>query len=391
MGKTYAADHLSAIETVNRLIDVAIALRASDIHLEPTQGELVVRFRMNGTLQQQSSLPAILKQQIISRLKILAHIDIAEHRIPQDGSMLFESPEGGAVDLRVSTFPSLYGQKIVIRILNRSYDFLRFEQLGLDPKRYNAIRRVIERPQGLFLVTGPTGSGKTTTLYALLDYLNTSERNIITLEDPVEYHIDGITQGHVQDRIGFGFAQGIRSLLRQDPDVIMVGEIRDSETAQTAVRAALTGHLVLSTLHTNDAPSTVMRLMDLGIAPYLLHASLSGVLAQRLIRTLCSCKKPVVLDQAQRRLLSEHTRVPEKIFGPIGCAVCNNTGYNTRVGIFEFMLMTDQLKEKMAQRVTLDELTKQAQLDGMKVLQEDAIKKLHDGLICLDDFLRICC
>ncbi len=386
--KRYDAAHLSAIEVVNRLVATAIQMRASDIHLEPTADDLTVRFRVDGLLSAQAPISGTLKQQIISRLKVLAHIDIAEHRIPQDGGMTFEYADG-VVDLRISTFPSLYGQKMVVRILNRSYNFLRFDQLGFDTICYNAIKRIIERPQGLFLVTGATGSGKTTTLYALLDYLNTTERNIITLEDPVEYRIAGITQGHIQERIGFSFAQGIRSLLRQDPDIIMVGEIRDKETAQTAVRASMTGHLVLSTLHTNDAPSSAIRLMDMGIEPYLLNAALSGVLAQRLVRTLCSCKKAETVGMRQRRLLKEHTLVPEKFFKPVGCSLCNQTGYQTRVGIFEFMPMTDDLKELIVNHANLDVLTKQARIDGMKTLQEDASIKLHQGMISLEDFMRI--
>lgn len=386
--KRYEADHLSATEIADRLITQAVIARASDIHLEPTREELVVRFRVDGVLVKQPSLPGSISQQIISRLKVLSSIDIAEHRIPQDGGFLF-SVDNHEIDLRVSTFPSLHGQKMVIRILNRAYDFLRFDQLGFDAQRYNNIMRIIEQPQGLFLVTGPTGSGKTTTLYALLDHLNTSTRNIITLEDPVEYHIDGITQGPILERIGFGFAEGIRSLLRQDPDIIMVGEIRDNETAQTAIRAALTGHLVLSTLHTNDAPSAVMRLIDMGIEPYLLNSALSGVLAQRLVRVLCPCKQLTVLTAQQKKLLKEHTGVPEKIFGPVGCKACNNTGYKTRVGVFELMPISDRLKELIAERAALDELIKQARQEGMKSLQEDAVIKLHRGVISLEDFLRV--
>jgi type II secretory ATPase GspE/PulE/Tfp pilus assembly ATPase PilB-like protein len=386
--KRYNADHLSAIEVVDRLINTAIHERASDIHLEPTHDELGVRFRIDGMLCQQSSICATIKQQVISRLKVLAHIDIAEHRIPQDGGMPFESVEG-VVDLRVSTFPSLYGQKMVVRILNRTHNFLRFDQLGLDVVRYNAIKRVIQKPQGLFLVTGPTGSGKTTTLYALLDYLNTTERNIITLEDPVEYRIAGITQGHIQERVGFSFAQGIRSLLRQDPDIIMVGEVRDSETAQTAIRAALTGHLVLSTLHTNDAPSAIIRLMDMGIEPYLLNAALTGVLAQRLVRVLCSCKQAFIVPAAHKRLLKNHTGIPEKIFKPVGCQLCNKSGYKFRVGVFEFLPVTDELKDVITQRVALSELTKQAHVHGMRTLKEDAVIKLHQGIISLEDFMHV--
>jgi type IV pilus assembly protein PilB len=388
MMKRYDDANLSAVEIVARLIATAIKERASDIHLEPASNELGVRFRIDGVLSKQSTLPDDLKLQIISRLKVLARIDIAEHRVPQDGGFLFES-DAGAVDLRVSTFPSLYGQKMVIRILNRGYDFLRFEQLGFEPQVYEGIKQIIDKPQGLFLVTGPTGSGKTTTLYALLDYLNTSERNIITLEDPVEYRIEGITQGHIQERIGFDFAQGIRSLLRQDPDIIMVGEIRDSETARTAIRAALTGHLVLSTLHTNDAPSTVMRLIDMGIEPYLLNAALTGVLSQRLVRVLCSCKKMVAPTSVQEKLLNQwQVKVP-KMARPYGCAECNQTGYKSRVGIFEFMPMTEPVRELVVGNASCTRIRQQAGKDGMQLLADNACQRLAHGLIAIEDVIRL--
>jgi len=386
--KRYSAEHLSAVEVVNRMLGMALQMGASDIHLEPTVQELTVRFRIDGTLLPQDAIQHTLKDQVLSRLKVLAHIDIAEHRIPQDGGLSFDNPHG-TVDLRISTFPGLHGQKMVIRILNRSYDFLRFDQLGLDKYRYGIIKKIIDQPQGLFLVTGPTGSGKTTTLYALLDYLNTSSRNIVTLEDPVEYRIAGITQGNVHERIGFSFAQGIRSVLRQDPDIIMVGEIRDNETAHTAVRAALTGHLVLSTLHTNDAPSAIIRLMDMGIEPYLINASLTGVLAQRLVRILCTCKKKQSPEPAQAQLITSHTQVPEEVYVPTGCATCHNTGYKSRCGIFECMSITEEIKNLISDRAQQTILAQQARTDGMKTLQEDALGKMREGTISLADFIRV--
>lgn len=388
VASTYA-QATQAVDVVDQLLAYAVAIKASDIHLEPTKDALHVRMRVDGLLRDFPSLPDWARQMVIARLKILAHIDIAEHRIPQDGSMVLFSPSGD-VDLRVSTFPTLYGQKMVIRILNRSYHFLTIDQLGLDAAHMAQIKQLIDRPQGLFLVTGPTGSGKTTTLYALLDYLNTIERNIVTLEDPVEYRIDGITQGHILDRVGFGFAQGIRAVLRQDPDIIMVGEIRDEQTAKTAIQAALTGHLVLSTLHTNDAPSAVMRLVDMGVEPYLVSAALSGVLSQRLARSLCSCKKTGVVLPTQKAACKRLGIDPLAGCQPVGCAACDQAGFVGRVGIFEWMPVSESLRAVMVHGSSLDVLQRQARADGMLSLIEHAVRMVKQGVISLDELMRVC-
>ncbi len=390
MSETYN-DTRNVVEMVDQLLQVALRLHVSDIHLEPAADQLRVRMRLDGMLQQQDPLPLDLSQQIIARLKVLAHMDVAEHRLPQDGSMRFTC-DSGEVDMRISTFPSLYGEKMVIRLLDRAYHFLTFEQLGLGDARHALIKRIIDRPQGLLLVTGPTGSGKTTTLYALLDYLNTESRNIITLEDPVEYHIDGVTQGHIAQRIGFDFAQGIRALLRQDPDIIMVGEIRDAQTAKTAIHAALTGHLVLSTLHTNDAPSSVVRLVDMGVEPYLVTAALCGVIAQRLARILCpdcKCLEPLT---AHHKHMLHMFGLPElkKAGVPRGCLKCHNRGYTSRVGIFECMPMSDRIRELVAQEINLDALREQAKHEGMCQLAQDAYEKVAQGIISIDELIRVC-
>jgi len=387
--KRYDDDHSSVVDIVDSLINCAIDLEASDIHVEPSEKELQIRFRIDGILQVQSSLPAKIQQQIVSRLKVLAQIDIAENRLPQDGKIRFDTKKA-SVDLRVSTFPSRWGQKVVIRILDRDYNFLQFDQLGLDKKTYKAIKGILDKPQGLFLVTGPTGSGKTTTLYALLSYLNTTERNIVTLEDPVEYEIEGITQGHIVERVGFGFAQGVRSVLRQDPDIIMIGEIRDVQTAKTAIQAALTGHLVLSTLHTNDAPSSVMRLIDMGIAPYLINAALSGTLAQRLVRQLCpACKKRKKASQDVQKVLKQLGVRKEFLYESIGCKQCNQIGYKSRVGIFEYMPMNDYIRALIDTTLNLDNLRKASQKAGMHLLKDEASAKMCEGIISLDEYLRV--
>lgn len=388
-GKPTYTQATQAVEVVDQLLAYAVELKASDIHLEPTKNSLQVRMRIDGLLREFPALPDWARQMVIARLKILAHIDIAEHRIPQDGSMVLSLPSG-EVDLRISTFPSLHGQKMVIRILNRAYHFLTLDQLGLDSAYVKQIKQLIDRPQGLFLVTGPTGSGKTTTLYALLDYLNTIERNIVTLEDPVEYRIDGITQGHILDRVGFGFAQGIRAVLRQDPDVIMVGEIRDEQTAKTAIQAALTGHLVLSTLHTNDAPSAVVRLIDMGVEPYLVSAALSGVISQRLARSLCSCKSAGVSGPTQKAAC-KRLGIDSLIgFLPVGCARCSQEGFMGRVGIFEWLPVSDLLRTVIVHNHSLDALRAQARADGMRLLIEHAAHMVEQGIISLEELMRVC-
>jgi type II secretory ATPase GspE/PulE/Tfp pilus assembly ATPase PilB-like protein len=386
--KSYGDMQISVVDYVNHLITSALEGHASDIHIEPAEQEVVIRFRIDGLLYVQSTMVHAVARQMISRLKVLAHMDIAESRLPQDGNFTY-AYDSHTVDLRVSTFPTVYGQKMVIRILDRDYGFLTFDQLGFDQDVYKIVKSLIDKPHGLLLVTGPTGSGKTTTLYALLDYLNTLERNIVTLEDPVEYHIKGITQGPVNTKIGFDFARGMRSILRQDPDVIMVGEIRDAETAHTAIQAALTGHLVLSTLHTNDAPSAVMRLIDMSIEPYLIKAALSGVIAQRLTRILCACKKKVSRVQCDQERMRELGITQKFFYEPEGCSACANRGHIKRRALLEVMVFSEALGNVLCDGADIVALRRQARREGMSTLAKAAIKCLESGEISLEELFRI--
>lgn len=381
-------DH-SIVARVEALLHDAIEHRASDIHLEPTKQELRVRFRIDGILVDQKPFSAELSSAIVARLKILASLDSTERRIPQDGKfgMLHKADE---VDIRVSTFPCLYGEKIVVRILNRAMQTIILESLGFEPGMLDRFKQLLERHSGFFLVTGPTGSGKTTTLYAALSFLHNSERNIVTLEDPVEYSLDGVTQAQINIPAGFTFEKGIRSLVRQDPDIIMVGEIRDKVTARIAIEAALTGHLVLSTLHTGDAPSAVMRLIDMEIEPFLLNAALSGVLAQRLVRKLClDCRTSHKATAEEKKLLKKFGIKSDVIYESTGCSSCDHLGYKGRVGIFEFLEISPALRSLIIANNDLDDIYKQAREDGMKTLQEDAAHKVSDGIISLAEFMRV--
>lgn len=381
-------DH-SVVTRVESLLHDAIEHRASDIHLEPTKQELRVRFRIDGVLVDQKSFSVELSSAIIARLKILACLDSTERRIPQDGkfNLFYQNNE---VDVRVSTFPCLYGEKLVVRILNRALQTIRLESLGFEPHMLDRFKQLLERHSGFFLVTGPTGSGKTTTLYAALSFLHNSERNIVTLEDPVEYSLDGVTQAQINLPAGFTFEKGMRSLVRQDPDIIMVGEIRDKVTARIAIEAALTGHLVLSTLHTGDAPSAIMRLMDMGIEPFLLNAALSGVLAQRLVRKLCiDCKTSRKATSEEKKLFKKIGVAGDTVYEAAGCAACDNLGYKGRIGIYEFLEISAALRSLIIAHSSLDDIFTQAREDGMKTLQEDAAHKVRDGVISLAEFMRV--
>ena len=377
-----------AVTLVDDLLTKAIEAQASDIHLEPTEDDLRMRFRIDGVLYDQSPIESNLMDQVISRIKVLAHINIAEKRIPQDGKFKLIK-HNQPIDLRISSFPSLYGEKVAVRILDRAHNNIALDELGQSKELLATFKRLIDRSSGFFLVTGPTGSGKTTTLYSALSYINSPEKNIITLEDPVEYSVDGITQGQINPEAGFTFEKGIRSLLRQDPDILMIGEIRDRQTARIAIEAALTGHVVLSTLHTNDAPSAVMRLMDMGIEPFLLNAAVTGVLAQRLARKICPhCKIEVSPNEQEQALLKRLGLNLKKIVKGQGCDHCLQLGYKGRVGIFELLVMSDALRALIVKYPRFEAIYKQALSDGMHTLLDDGVQKIKQGLLSVHEVAR---
>lgn len=380
----------SVVHQVDALIKAAIEKSASDIHCEPTSAHLRIRFRIDGILHDQLPLEPFIMRQVVSRLKVLARMNIAEKRLPQDGKFSIVH-DGKPIDFRVSTFPSLFGEKVVVRILDRAAHTMSLEQLGFVPSILAAVKELARRQSGLFLVTGPTGSGKTTTLYAILSFLHAPDKNIITLENPVEYNLDGITQGHINTDAGFTFEKGIRALLRQDPDILMIGEIRDRETAGVAIEAALTGHLVLSTLHTNDAPSAIMRLMDMGIEPFLINASVTGILAQRLVRKLCGeCRE--IADQTELDVsLGKRLGVGDEVhhYSAKGCAWCDGLGYRGRVGLFELLVVTPSLRSLIVKNPVFDALYEQLRKEGMKTLVQDGIFKLSQGVTSLTELARV--
>ncbi len=377
------ASEAPVIRLVNAMIAEALERRASDIHIEPFEKEFRVRFRVDGVLFNQETPPRELKAAIISRLKLMAKLNIAERRLPQDGRIKIKIL-GREVDLRVSTLPTLYGESVVMRLLDRSAgDFYDLRRLGFDDHMLARMEHFTSLPHGIFLVTGPTGSGKSTTLYSALKRINLPDKKIITIEDPVEYQMDGINQIHVNPQIGLTFAAGLRHIVRQDPDVIMVGEIRDRETADIAIRAALTGHLVFSTLHTNDAPSAITRLTDMGVENYLITSSVVAVLAQRLVRVICAkCKVP-----AGRVLAPDGTMVPS--FRGEGCPECNGRGYLSRVGIFEMMELNDEIRRLIMTNADASVLTEAARRHGMRNLREDGWKKVSDGATTKEEVMRV--
>jgi general secretion pathway protein E len=377
------ASEAPVIRLVNAMIGDALEKRASDIHIEPFEKEFRVRFRVDGVLFSQEPPPRELKAAITSRLKLMAKLNIAERRLPQDGRIKIKVL-GREVDLRVSTLPTLYGESVVMRLLDRSAgDFYDLERLGFDQRMLERMEHFTSLPHGMFLVTGPTGSGKSTTLYSALKRINLPDKKIITIEDPVEYQMNGINQIHVNPQIGLTFAAGLRHIVRQDPDVIMVGEIRDRETADSAIRAALTGHLVFSTLHTNDAPSAVTRLTDMGVENYLLTSSLVAVLAQRLVRVICKhCK------QSAGPALAPDGEAVEAFRGA-GCPECNGTGYTSRVGIFEMMDLDDEMRKLIMRNADASVLTDAARRNGMRNLREDGWMKIRDGVTTLAEVMRV--
>jgi len=380
------------IRLVNNIISQAIVEGASDIHVEPLERSLRVRYRIDGILYEKQTFPKTIQPGIISRFKIMANMDIAEKRIPQDGRISLKF-EGRKIDFRVSSLPTVYGEKIVLRILDKSKALMPLEKLGFSAENLKKFEEIIAQPYGMVLISGPTGSGKTTTLYSALHRLNTPTRNIITVEDPVEYQIRGINQVQVNDKAGLTFASALRSILRQDPDIILIGEIRDSETARIAIESALTGHLVFSTIHTNDSASIPTRLIDMGIEPFLVASSLIGATAQRLIRKVCNyCKKPYRPDSEVLQNLSSQTSVNLEdidFYKGEGCDKCNHTGYKGRVAINEILPITPAVQKLIMKNASSREIAEQAKKEGMKTLLDDALTKAAEGLTTIEEVLRV--
>ncbi|MCI0537449.1 MAG: GspE/PulE family protein [Verrucomicrobiales bacterium] len=386
-----AAEDASIIRFVNQVLRDAIELRASDIHLEPFEAELRIRYRIDGVLQD-IPVPAQIKRfqpAIVSRVKILSHLNIAEKRLPQDGRIKIRLDEN-EVDIRVSVIPMLHGEAVVMRLLRQNATLRGMGQLGLDARELKSFRRVLGLPHGIILVTGPTGSGKTSTLYTALNEINDSVRKIITIEDPIEYQLRGINQIQVLEKAGLTFARGLRAILRHDPDVLLIGEIRDQETAQIAVQASLTGHLVFSTLHTNDAPGALTRLVDMGVEPYLVASSLEAVLAQRLVRVLCSHCKQVDQSPTTQAIKVQLEIPPEfSIFRAVGCRECRHTGYHGRRAIFEWMDTNNEIRQLILKNVSSDLLRDAAQRAGMRTLAEDGWRLVREGVTTPEEVLRV--
>lgn len=386
------ASEVPVIRLVNQMLNRALESRASDIHIEPFENQLKIRYRIDGILHEIDPPPRQLKAAIISRLKILAQLNIAERRLPQDGRIKVKIA-GKDVDLRIATIPTLYGESVVIRLLERSQIFTELDSLGFPPAILQRFTAMISKPHGMILVTGPTGSGKTTTLYGSLQKINDPGKKIITIEDPVEYQLSGVNQIQVKPQIGLTFANGLRSIVRQDPDIVMVGEIRDAETAEIAIQAALTGHLVLSTLHTNDAAGAISRLLEMGVQDYLLASSLLGVLAQRLVRRLClSCRKEVPFIELESQIADfkfHHGAPPVTLWEAGGCDSCSGTGYLGRIGIFELLPATPEICKLIVQRSDANSIRSLAISQGMELLRQNGWQKVRDGITTLAEILRV--
>ncbi len=393
MGKASAdANDQHIVAIVDWILQYAFEQRASDIHLEPRRETGKMRFRIDGVLHDVYELPAMVMTAVVARLKILGRLNVAEKRKPQDGRIKTRSPGGDEIELRLSTLPTAFGEKMVMRIFDPEVLVRTFEQLGLAAEDFQKWQAMTDAAHGIVFVTGPTGSGKTTTLYSTLKRLATAEVNVCTIEDPIEMVEPSFNQMQVQANIDVGFADGVKALLRQDPDIIMVGEIRDLDTADVAVQAALTGHLVLSTLHTNDAPSSITRLVDLGVPPYLISATVVGVMAQRLVRTLCAhCKREVDTDpEIWKQLVAPFkSRVPPKVFEPVGCLECRDTGYMGRMGVYELLPLSPALQRLIAQNAELADIRRQAIKEGMKPLRLSGAQKVASGLTTIEEVMRL--
>ncbi|QSX08657.1 Flp pilus assembly complex ATPase component TadA [Alkalibacter rhizosphaerae] len=377
------------VRLVNNIIETGVRSKASDIHIEPFADRIRVRMRVDGVLLEMMKLDVRTHNAIVSRIKIISDLNIAERRIPQDGAIVMRI-DNRDIDFRVSILPTIYGEKVVIRILDQAQFQMRMSDLGFTEKEMPMIQDFISAPYGIILVTGPTGSGKSTTLYTLIRNLNTMTDNIVTVEDPVEYKLDGINQVQVNVKAGLTFVSGLRSILRQDPDIIMIGEIRDVETAEIAIRSSITGHLVFSTIHTNDAASTISRLVDMGIPPYLVSSSLYGIISQRLIRKLCvKCKEEYEPNDHEKKMLGVDPGEKIIIFKPKGCIACNNTGYKGRMGIHEVLKINRNMREMITTGATYDQLLDQAKADGMIPLMENARDLILQGVTSIEETLEI--
>ncbi len=376
------------VKLVNSIIRQAIKMKASDIHIEPFEKIIKIRLRIDGDLQEVMAPAKTTHSAIVTRIKIIGKMDIAEKRLPQDGRVEMNI-EGKEIDLRISTLPTIHGEKIVMRLLDRSSFLFTKQQLGFTAQDLEAFNKVIQSPNGIILVTGPTGSGKTTTLYTILGELNRVDKNIITVEDPVEYQMDGINQVQVNVKAGLTFANGLRSILRQDPDIIMIGEIRDSETAQIAVRAAITGHLVLSTLHTNDTASSITRLVDMGIDPYLVSSSVVGITAQRLVKKICeNCKIGYTADKLEKKVLQIEDTAEITVFRGRGCNFCNNTGYKGRMAIHEILPVTKDIRLLIDRGFGVDKIKEEAEKQNFVSLRENCVQLVKGGITTIEELLR---
>ncbi len=380
------------IKLVNRIMVQAFRERASDIHVEPYQTEVKVRYRVDGILHDVLTLPKRVQSAVVSRIKVMATLNIAEKRLPQDGRIGIKLGDH-SVDLRISTVPTVHGERVVMRILDKSSVLLGLEELGFYPNDLQMIASLIKNEHGIILVTGPTGSGKTTSLYSMLNRINSPDKNILTIEDPIEYQLKGIGQIPVNAKVGLTFASGLRSVVRQDPDVVMVGEIRDLETAEIAIQAALTGHLVFSTLHTNDAASAITRLIDMGIEPFLVTSSLNAVIAQRLVRKICPiCKQEIPVEEetlSEIGLTSNIMGPDARLYKGQGCVDCIGTGYKGRAGIYEILMMTESMKSTVLNTSDSNEIKRQAVKEGLHTLREDGARKVKDGMTTVEEVLRV--
>lgn len=382
-------DEAPAVRLVKQILEAGVQMKASDIHIDPQEHKILIRYRVDGILRTERTLSKNIYSMLIARVKLLANLNVTESRIPQDGRIKLEVNQTH-IDLRISSLPTLYGEKIVIRILDLSSVRLSLAQLGFNKVNLQMLHNLLQRPSGIILITGPTGSGKTSTLYAALNQLNTEQVNIMTVEDPVEYQLEGINQIQVNTQVGLTFASGLRSILRQDPDIVMIGEIRDQDTADISIRASLTGHLVFSTLHTNSALATIPRLLDMGVEPYLVVSSLSGIIAQRLLRKICpECKVAYTPSEMEKNVYQKRGIKVDTLYKGKGCSSCKNTGYRGRMAIHEILMLDDTIQSMMMNQKPLNEVKQYLLRSGMIFLLDDGLIKAKNGLTTLEEVLRV--